>query len=244
MTRSCCGDRSNAGRHDRDWSPRAQANLVALVAALFALTTATVVGVAIADGALAGESGSPGERHAASAVASGLVSDASPLTNRTNVMDGSAVERLSASALRSRYPVLDGRSVRVRLGDEVLVESGTPAGGTTMRRIVLVERSQQVRLWPRFTGGNRASLARRTTRVDVTFRTSGNTTVSTVRADERTVLHDDGGELTGTHTISVSRRETVDLTFVANGSLSRGDVRLTLYPRRTNKSELAVTVDD
>jgi len=223
---------------------RAQANLVALVAALVALTTAMVVGFAVADTALAGAARETGERHAATAVAAGMVADDATLTNRTNVLNGSAIDQLTAADLRARYPVLDGRSFRVTLDDETLVSEGTVRDGTTARRIVLVERAREVTVVPRFTGGNAATLPRRTGQIDLTISPPDNRTVSTVRADGRTVLHVPGGELDGAYTVSLSRRETTRLTFVANGSLERGDVTVTMYPRDTRKAVLAVTVDD
>lgn len=223
---------------------RAQANLVALVAALVALTTAMVVGFAVADTALAGAARETGERHAATAVAAEMVADDAALTNRTNVLNGSAVDRLTAADLRARYPVLGGRSFRVTLGDETLVKEGTVRDGTTARRIVLVERAREATVVPRFTGGNAATLPRRTGRADLTISPPDNRTVSTVRADGRTVLHAPDGRLDGTYTVSLSRRETTRLTFVANGSLERGDVTVTMYPRDTRKAVLAVTVDD
>lgn len=223
---------------------RGQANLLALVAALFALTTATVVGVAVADGALAGATRDPGQRHAATAVAARMVAADSPLTNRTNVLSGPAIDEFSVPQLRSRYPVLDGRSVRVTLDDDVLASSGTPAGGTTARRIVLVERTRVVTFRPGFTGGNTATLPQRTSRLVVEIDAPTNRSVETVRAAGRTVLHDSDGALGGSYTVSVSRRETVRLTFVANGSLRRGDVSIALFPRDTRKAVLAVTVDE
>lgn len=223
---------------------RAQANLLALVAALFALTTAMVVGMVIADTSLAGAARDSDERHAAVAVADRLVAAESPLTNRTNVVNGSAVDEITATRLRTRYPVLDDRSVRVTLGSETLASAGRPAGGTTMRRVVLVERTQTVTVQPRFTGGNRFTLPRRTERVDLTVDPPENVSVSAVHANGRTVLYSPGDSLDGTYTVDVSRRETVDLRFDANDTLARGDVTVTLYPWRTNKSTLAVTVDD
>lgn len=223
---------------------RGQANLLALVAALFALTTAMVVGIVVADEALSGATRDADERHAAAAVADRLVAAESPLTNRTNVVNGSAIGDLTASRLRTRYPVLDDRSVRVTLGDETLASAGRPAGGTTVRRIVLVERTQELTVEPRFSGGNRATLPRRTDRLELVVDPPENVSVSTVRANGRTVLYNPNGELDGSYTVDVSRRETVELTVDANDSLSRGDVEVTLYPWRTNKSTLGVTVDD
>lgn len=223
---------------------RGQANLLALVAALFALTTAMVVGVVLADSALAGATRDSDERHAAVAVADRLVAAGSPLTNRTNVVDGSAVDAVTVARLRSRYPVLDERAVRVTLGDETLASAGRPARGTTFRRIVLVERTQRVTIRPRFSGANQVTLPRRTQRIDVTVDPPQNVSVGAVRANGRTVLYSPGDSLDGTYEVEVSRRETVRLRFAANDSLSRGDVTVRLHPRRTNKSTLGVTVDD
>lgn len=223
---------------------RGQANLLALVAALFALTTAMVVGVVVADGALAGAARDSDERHAAAAVADRLVAADSPLTNRTNVVDGSAVDEVTAARLRSRYPALDDRAVRVTLGDETLASAGRPAGGTTVRRVVLVERTQEVTIQPRFSGANQVTLPRRTERVELTVDPPANVSVEAVRANGRTVLYSPDDSLDGTYEIEVSRRETVELRFDANESLSRGDVTVTLYPWRTNKGVLGVTVDD
>lgn len=231
-------------RVSRPPGARGQANLVALVAALVALTTAMVVGVAVADGALSGAARDADQRRVATSVADRLVAADSPLTNRTNVLAGPAVEETTAAELESRYPALSAVAFRVTLGEDVLASSGTVTDGTTMRRIVLVERSRTLTVEPRFTGGNAVTLPRRTGRVVLDVSSPDNRTVSTVRADGRTVLHDPDEGLDGTYTVGLSRRETVRMTFLANGSLQRGDVTMTLTPRDTNKSVLAVTVDD
>jgi hypothetical protein len=222
---------------------RAQANLLALVAALVALTTAMVLGFAVADSALGSATRATGERHAATSVASALVADDTNLTNRANVLNGSAVTQLTAEKFRTRYPVLNGLAVRVTLDGETLLSDGTVNDGTTVRRIVIVERARRVSSEPRFTGGNAVTLPRRTARVDLTLTPDDNRSISTVRAEGRTVLHAPGG-LEGTYSVSLSRRETARLTFVANGSLERGDVTASMYPRDTRKAVLAVTVDD
>ena len=223
---------------------RAQANLLALVAALFALTTAMVVGTVVADASLSGAARDSDERHAAVAVADRLVAAESPLTNRTNVVNGSAIDDVTAARLRARYPVLADRSVRVTLGGETLATAGRPAGGTTMRRVVLVERTQELTVRPDFTGGNRVVLPRRTDRVELAIDRPENVSISAVRANGRPVLYSPRGSLDGTYAVDVSRRETVALRFEANDTLSRDDVTMTLHPWRTNKSTLAVTVDD
>jgi hypothetical protein len=223
---------------------RAQANLLALVAALFALTTAMVVGTVVADASLAGAARDSDERHAAVAVADRLVAAESPLTNRTNVVNGSAIDDVTAARLRARYPALADRSVRVTLGGDVVASAGHPDGGTTMRRVVLVERTQALTVQPGFSGGNRVTLPRRTARVEIAIDQPENVSISAVRANGRPVLYSPRESLDGAYTVDLSRRETVALRFDANDTLSAGDVTMTLYPWRTNKSTLAVTVDD
>ena len=230
---------SEAGSANR----RGQANLTALAAALFALTTVTVLGVAVANGALLGELRDADERHAATAVADGLVSSDSQLTNRSNVLDRGAVATLDASTVRARYPVLDDRSFRITLDNTVVAATGRPDGGTTRQRIVLVERRRSKTLTPPFPGANRVTLPRRTPWVELDITPRENVSVRSVRANDRTVLHDPSG-LDGRYTVDVSRRETVRFTFMANASLERGDVSLTLAPGNTTKAQLGVTVDD
>ena len=241
------------GRHSRQTRTRTstgpaprrtgQANLVALVAALVAVTTAMVLGVAVADTALDGTVRTPGDRHAATAVADRLVAADSPLANRSNVLDGAAVDAATAPQLRARYPVLDGRAFRVTLDDKTVARNGTVRDGTTMRRLVVVERSRRVTVEPEFSAGNVVTLPQRTPRVRVTVDSPVDSSVRTVRASNRTVLHAPDGRLEGTYTVSVSRRETVQFAFLANGTLERGDVTLELYPRNTTKAVLGVTVD-
>lgn len=219
-----------------------QANLVALAAALFALTTATVVGVALANGALGHELREPDERRIATSLSERLVAEDSPLTDRRNALNATAVESVGAAELRRTYPALENRSIRVSIGGEVIASDGTPAGGSPVRRLVLIERSQEYTTEPPFSGGNRIDLPRRTSRIDLGIRPPENVSVETVRANDRVVLHDPGG-LRGDYTVSVSRRETATVTVDANGSLSEGDVSVTVYPRETTKTRLAVTVD-
>jgi len=238
------------GRSDARRGPRArpdgdrgQANLVALVAALFALTSVTVVAVAVGNGALAGETRDAAERHAATALADRLVAADSPLTNRSNVLDASAVRSVTVADLRRWYRGLDDRAFSIRLDGETVAAVGAPAGETTMRRVVLVERTTETTIRPRFRTGNRVTLPRRSPEVDLTLDPPANVSVSTVRANERTVLHDPDG-LAGEFAVDISRRQTVQFTFAANGTLEPGDVELSLSPRRTAKAELVVTVGD
>lgn len=222
--------------------PRGQANLAALAAALFALATVTVLGVAIADGALSSAMRDADERHAAATVADSIVSQSSPLTNRSNVLDGGATDELDAATLQGQYPVLDGRTFSVTLDGTTVAADGTADGGATIHRVVLVERRTSETMTPAFSGANRVTLPRRTPWVELVISAPTNVSVSSVRANERTVLHDSSG-LDGRYTVDVPRRETVQFTFLANASLDRGDVRLNFAPSNTTKAELGVTVD-
>lgn len=218
---------------------RAQANLPALAVALLVVTTAMGLSVALADGAFSTATREPGERRVAVALGDRLVSPDSWLTTRANVVDASRTDELDA-ALDDRYPVASGWDVRVALGGRVLVERGDPTAGTTVRRLVLVERRQSRTLVLR---EPRLTLPRRTPRATLTVDPSNGTTVTTVRANGRVVLHDPDG-LDGEYGVDLSRYETTRLTVAHGGPFPPGDVSVTYYPAQTTKGELVVTVDD
>ena len=214
---------------------RGQANLLSLTVALTALVSAATLGLVVADGALAGADRDPDERRGASAAAERLVT-AEATTVRENVLDGEAVERLSAATLSELAPVAN-RSVRVRLGGETLLERGEPTGGATVERVVLVaertNRSRSVGVGD----GERLTLPRRTDRVELVFGTES--TVETVRVNGRIVLHDPGG-LQGRFVVEPSRYETATIEF-AGGTAQVG---ITSTPLRTEKATLRVVVDE
>ncbi|MFC7172959.1 hypothetical protein ACFQL0_05555 [Haloplanus litoreus] len=83
---------------------RGQTNLIALAVALVLLTGATVVGVTLADSALAGADRDPVERHAATAVADRLTAADSRITVRANALNATAVDALNASRLSDLAP--------------------------------------------------------------------------------------------------------------------------------------------
>lgn len=222
---------------------RGQANLPALGVALLVLSAAVGVGLAVADGAFAGATRDPGERRAAVALSERLVSPESPVTRRRNVLNRSAVAALNATVLRERFPVAADAAVRVRLDGEVVVAAGDATGGTTMRRVVLVAERQRVQVTPAFTGENASvTLPRRTHAATIRVEPPDGTTVRTVRANDRVVLHDPGG-LSGRYRVRLSRLETTTLRFDATGGLSEGDVTVTYVPEETTKATLEVTVD-
>lgn len=220
---------------------RGQVNLPALATALLVLTATAVLALAIADDAFAQADRAPDERRVAMALTERLVAADSPLTDRANVLDASALAALDAARLRETFPAVGEHTVRVRVDDQTLVERGDPTGGATVRRVVLVRRQQAVELEPQL-DDNETTLPRRTRRVTVDIDPPPPTTVRTVRANGRVVLHDSSG-LDGTYTVRVSRFDTVTLAFDPDGPLPPETVGVTYYPARTTKARLVVTVD-
>ncbi|MFB6107602.1 MAG: hypothetical protein ABEJ82_02025 [Haloplanus sp.] len=220
---------------------RAQANLPALAVALIVLTATTGLGLALAETAFTSATRAPSERRAAIATAERLVAPDGPLTVRRNVLDRDRASNLTAATLDRDYPVVRGRAVRIRLGGRTLVERGDPAGGTTVRRIVLVATRQRVTRRPPLPT-NATTIPRRTSRLDLAINPPPGTTVRTVRTNGRVVLRNGTG-LDGEYTVRVSRFETVELRFETDGPLPQGSVAVTYVPERTRKATLAVTVD-
>lgn len=220
---------------------RGQANLPALAVALVVLTATTGLALALADGAFAGAERDAGERHIAVALTERLVSVDSPLTSRANVLRAARIEDLSSATLDRNFPVARGHELRIRLGGRTLVERGDPVGGVTMRRVVLVERRQTVTYVPPLRR-NETTIPRRTRRATLRIDPPPATTVRTVRANGRVVLHNRSG-LRGTFDVRLSRFETTTLTFETDGPLTAGTVTVTYYPARMTKAMLVVTVD-
>lgn len=220
---------------------RAQSNLVAVAVALVALTGALALGLALADAAFLGADRPAEQQRVAVALSERLVAPDSPVAERANVLNESALAGFGGDALRSAFPVVGERAVRIRLDDRTVATRGDPAGGRTVRRIVVVEDRTAVTRTPELGGDRAVTLPRRTPRVDVRIDPPDGTTVRTVRADDRVVLHDPGG-IAGNFTVRVSRLETVRLSFEASGALLPGSVVITYYPATTTKAELEVTV--
>nr|WP_303646815.1 hypothetical protein [Haloarchaeobius salinus] len=209
---------------------------------MLALTAVLGVALVVADGAFAGADREPGEHRLANSLSDRLVDGTGPLTTRTNVLNATAVDDLDGDALADSFPVVEGRDVRVRLDGETVAWTGDVTDGSTVRRIVLVEREETVTTTPNL-DRDAVTLPRRTDRVTLDVDPPTGTRLTTVRANGRVVAHDPAG-LTGNVTVSVSRFETTTLAFDANGTLPTGSVRLTYHPTRTIKALLVVTVDD
>lgn len=220
---------------------RGQSNLVAVAVAVVALTAATGLGLALADAGFAGADRPADQRRVAVALSERLVGSSSPLTERANVLNATAVSRFDGPRLRSAFPVVGDRAVRVTLDGRTVAERGDPVGGHTMRRIVLVEERSAVTRSPALGSENAVTLPRRTPVVRLRIDPPAATAVRTVRADGRVVLRNPSG-LRGNFTVRTSRLETVRLSLEATGPLPDGSVAVTYYPATTTKAMLEVTV--
>lgn len=227
-----------------DSSGRGQANLVALAVAIVVLTAALGVGLAIADGAFGDAERDATERATAASLAETLVHPDSSLSARHNVLNASAVEVFESQDLDTRHTALEAYDVTVRLDDETLATTGDTTAGTTIRRVVLVEERQSAIRTPGLSGtaDPTVTLPRRTDRVVLAFDPDDDTTVSTVRIDERVELHNESG-LVGEHEVAVSPLETSKVEIEADGEVVEGDVRIEYFPVRTRSAVLEVTVD-
>jgi hypothetical protein len=220
---------------------RGQANLLALVAALVALTTVSTVAVVVANGALDDAAREPLERQGANALADRLVAADGPLAARENVLNETRVADLNAEAVRSLDAVPPDAAVRVRVDGETVVETGDVAGGTTVRRVALVVDREPRTVTPGLDGRDRVTLPRRTPWVAVAIAPSAGD-VETVRANGRVVLHDPDGLAAGRYRVNVSRRTTPALSF-AGENLATGAIAVTYAPANSRKVVVEVTVD-
>lgn len=218
---------------------RGQANLLALAVAFVIVVSLVGVTLATADAAVETAERSPDRRAATTNLGDRLVAADAPHTRRRNVLRASALGSLSVTAVERLVPAVAGRDFVVRLDDRRLVSRGDPSEGVTVHRVVLVSRTTPRTRHVSATGG--VTLPRRTGRLRFAV---GNASVETVRVDGRVVAHDPGG-LEGTTTASVSRRQTLRVTFDSSSpTATDGTVTVTSYPTQTHKATLEVTVGD
>lgn len=221
---------------------RGQTELPELAVALVVLTAVVTFGVGAATTSLSSADRSSVERQVAVGVSDQLVSPDAPVTARANVLDADALGSLNATVLRSTYGLPADSNVRVRLDGEVLVADGDPTGGATIERLVVVEHrtAEAVDLNP---DQNRTVvLPRRSPRVRLTIDPPPGTTVRTVRANDRPLLHNASG-LRGEFELSLSRFDTTRLSVDAVGRLDADAVEIVHFPAETDKARLVVTVD-
>lgn len=241
---------------------RGQANLLAVAVALVLLTSVLGATLAVAESALVGATAERDatDRHAASTLAARFVTDAPP-SYPPNVIPNRSV---TVESVESLAPVVENASWRIELGGRTLHERGNPSGGATVYRGVMVatplNRSDAVDL----ARNDTLTLPHRTGGLALSIDSGPNTTVHTVRVNDRIVLHNETG-LSGDVTVPTSRSRETELTFEtavgreaannatagANGSGSApspqsgptGRVGVSYTTIDTEPSTLVVTVD-
>lgn len=221
---------------------RGQTELPELAVAFVVLTAVVTFGVAAATTALSTADRPAVERQTAASVSDRLVSADASVTARANVLDADALATLNATMLRDSYGLPPDSAVRVTLDGQPLVVDGDPTGGTTIERLVVVENRTAEVVAPEFEQNRTVVLPRRSPRVQVRIDPPPETTVRTVRANGRVLLHDPTG-LRGEFDSSLSRYDTTRLSFDAIGRLEASDIELVHFPAETRKATLAVTVD-
>jgi len=221
---------------------RAQTSLPAVGIAFLLLTGMLVVGVLAGEAALRGADRDALDRRAAVGLSETLVRADAPVTERQNVMNESRLENLTVTDLRNRYGLAPDASVRIALDGRTLVSDGSPAGGITVERTVLVERGERRTLDSSLEGTRTVVVPRRTAALNLTLRPPVDTTLRTVRVNGRVRLHNTSG-LNGTYEVPVTTVETARLQFEAVGPLSDDTAVIRYEPVRTEKARLEVTVD-
>lgn len=221
---------------------RGQTELVALGVAFLLLTGVTVAGVVVANNSLTTAERETLEQQTARTLSERLVSADAPHTVRRNVVANDTLRALDEAQLRTRYNFPDEAAVRLVLGEETIVQTGPTTDGTTVERLVLLERRTTTQIEPAFDNSRTATLPRRTSTVRLTIAPPAGTTVERVFANGRVVLSNGSG-LRGTFTVSLSPFETATLRFDAVGVLDAGSVRIAYEPADTTKTTLRVTVD-
>ncbi|WP_436936035.1 DUF7263 family protein [Halovenus marina] len=222
---------------------RGQVELPAVGIALLLLTVTVVLGVAIADNAFTSAERSAVERQTAMGLSDQLVGEQSPLTNRQNVINATELSDLDGETLRNRYGVPDGADAEIQLGGEPVAVAGDPERGTTIERIVLVERGQTRTIDAPLTANTRITLPRRTANATVSIAPKNGTTIRTVTVNERVVLAKRSG-LDGAYQLTVSPYQTATFAFESIDASPAGSTTIEYYPRETQKATLSVTVDE
>lgn len=218
---------------------QAQTTLPAVAVALVLLTGVTALGLAMADTAITAADRTPDERRVAAATADRLVAPDGPLGTRANVLNKSRTAAFDGATLQKAAPATAEYDVEVRLGGEPIAISDDASGGTTLRRLVLVERTTEETLAP---NGTRVTLPRRVTNATITLTPPAGTTVWTVRANDRVLLSNQSG-LRGSFDVELAQYETTQLRFQVAGVLDDDAIEIAYQSPQTTKATLAVTVD-
>ncbi|WP_410765563.1 hypothetical protein [Haloferax sp. DFSO60] len=220
---------------------RAQTNLAGLAIALVFLTAATVSGVVIADRTLVDATGDSLEQQRAEQVAA-AVADEPSLTTPLGAFDVTALNATNASTLEAALPVLRGIDYRISVNGTVVAERGDADGGVTVRRGVAVATPRFESETISLDSDDSASIAGRTDAVRLVVNPDGNTTVETIRVNDRVVLHRPTG-IEGTHVVNVSASAAPLIRAEVSGPTPSGTIvaDATVYDVETTTME--VTVD-
>lgn len=218
---------------------RAQTTLPAVAVALVLLTLVTALGLGLADSAIASAERTPDERRVATATTERLVAADGPVADRANVLNGSRVDTFDGPALRNETPATAGYAVEVMVGSDVVAATGDAADGTTIRRLVLVARTDTRAIEPE---SRQVTLPRRATSATVTFSPGNGAAVRTMRVNEQVRLHNDSG-LRGAYEVELTPYRTTRIEFQTPGRIERGAVEISYETPRTTKRTISVTVD-
>jgi hypothetical protein len=221
---------------------RGQTELVALGIAFVLLTGTVAAGVVLADSSLASAEREALERQTATTLSERLVSEAAAHTARENVLSAGALRALNETILRDSYNIPKGTDVAISLSGVTVVETGPTAEGTTVERIVLIERRTNETLRPEFDRSRTVTLPRRASNATLHIDPPPGTTVESVAANGQVVLSNDSG-LSGVFDVSLSSLQTTTFRFEAVGVLDEGSVHITYRPPETSKARLRVSVD-
>lgn len=219
---------------------RGQANLLAVPVALLLVTAAAGIALGVAWGALAEADRQPVQREATAALADGLLSPDGPVAVRRNVLSGQSLAELDAGTLRAAFPGYAGRSIRVSLDGRAIATTGSPDGGTTVRRLVYVEQRGSDRLVPEQPNGT-TTLPAPSPTATVSLRPPNGTSVETLRVEGQVRRHNRSG-LTDEYRLDLPDGAAATITVEANGTLPAGSVVIEYRPTATRAATLAVTV--
>ncbi|WP_380678788.1 DUF7263 family protein [Salinigranum sp. GCM10025319] len=203
------GARRRRTQRDRRSRSRGQANLIAVAVALVLVTSVLGASVAIAERSLVGatEARDPADRRAAATLAARLVADAPASYPPGVIGDGT---ELTAEEVNALAPMAENASLSVELDGRTLFERGDPDGGVTVRRGILVGTATDRTAAIDLAADDAVTLPGRTGTMTLDLDPGPNTTIHTVRVNDRIVLHNDTG-LSGEATVRTSVRRTTEL---------------------------------
>ena len=127
---------------------RGQTELLALGMAIFLLTGTVVAGVVLANSSLTAAEQETLERQTATTLSDRLVSAEAPHTVRENVIVHGELATLTETQLEELYNIPAEATVALTLDGREVLRTGPTAGGSTVERIVLVERRAIEHLHP------------------------------------------------------------------------------------------------